>query len=612
VSIQKTDNILIICESPIKAKTISKILKRAGYSKATTIATIGHIVNLEDGGSTYNSGIYPEQNFKANICATKGKQKIIDEIAETAKTADNVIFMADGDRAGSWFCNNIVKFCEIPQEKCRRAIAFEITQKAIIQAIENPVPFDNGQAEADAELTRIMIDKLLGYALSDLAKKYIGAKSVGRCQSVGLKLVSDREKEILNFIPERYFNLYLSFAKNNTKYRATYAGYRAEKIDKFVKQVDVDATVSNCRGSTVFVESIKTVKHREFPEPPFCTATFLQEAAEKIELRVNDAMSYAQKLYESGKITYPKTDSTSLAQEFVQELEAFITNYYGIDKHTRPKSQNSLSHKRSEALRVTDLSITPEIFTASNSNSLLCKVYELIWQRTVASAMPGATITETVYTINSNSHKFELSTKNLLTAGYKELYKLNEDQKSISNLLLYEGEVLESAMLEIEPVWAAQPSRFTEASLVRELQRIGVGRPATLATIVETVLSPSRGYAKLEDGYIVPTDRGMQLADYCNRSFPTLINLSYTKELEERLDKIADGTINWLDYVEIFYNNLKDIMAKITETGIATEIPEKLCPSCGKVMVARRNRFGRLFYGCSGFKDGCRVCISID
>jgi DNA topoisomerase-1 len=216
----------------------------------------------------------------------------------------------------------------------------------------------------------------------------------------------------------------------------------------------------------------------------------------------------------------------------------------------------------------------------------------------VASAMPNAVITETIYTINNNDHKFTLSSKNLLTAGYKEVYEFEDNHAFGNKLPFNEGEVLENAKLEVEQAFTTPPSRFTEASLVKELQRLSIGRPSTFSTIVETVLSPSRGYAKLEEKYIVPTDRGMQLADYCNRSFPTLINLNYTKEMEERLDKIASGTINWLDYMEIFYNNLKDIIDKTAEAGMATEMPEKICPECGKVMIIRRSRFGKLFYGC--------------
>ena len=610
MSIQKTDKFLVIVESPAKSKTITKILKKAGYC-TSVVATKGHIVKLDDGGPAWNSGIYPRQNFKANITIAEDRQKIVDEIVRTAKTVDKIVLMSDGDRAGEWIAHSVIKFCNLQKEKCYRAITHEITPKAVINAIENPVAFSDSLA--NAELTRTMIDKLIGYSMSPIAKKYIGAKSVVRCQSVGLKLVSDREKEILDFIPEQYFNLYLNFTKNNTDYKAKYVGYRTEKLSKFTKRADVEAVVNHCNGVPFTIESIKTAEHQESPKPPFCTATFQQEAANKIGLKVKDAMSCAQKLFEAGAISYHRTDSTELAPEFIPELKVFITGTYGASKYVGPRKskQKSTDQNGHEALRVTDPNVTPDIFAASNTNNLLCKVYKLIWQRTIASAMPNAVIAETIYTINNNDHKFVLSSKNLLKAGYKEVYEFEDSQSFNTGLPFNEGETLENTKLEIEQSWSTPPARFTEASLVKELQRLSIGRPSTYSTIVETVLSPARGYAKLEEKYIVPTDRGMQLADYCNRSFPTLINLNYTKEMEERLDKIANGTINWLDYIEIFYNNLKDIIDKTTETGIAPYMPEKLCPECGKVMVVRRSRFGKLFYGCPAYPR-CHGVASID
>lgn len=611
MSIQKTDKFLVIVESPNKVKTISKILKSAGYTKAAVIASVGHIMKLADGGPAYNSGIYPKQKFKLNLAVADDKEKIISSITAQAKVSDKICIMTDDDREGSVIGWSIIKFCDLPIEKCYRTITHEITPKAIIHAIENPVLFDDNLVNAG--LTRMMIDKLLGYALSPVAKKYIGAKSVGRCQSVGLKLVSDRENEILNFIPEQYFNLYLNFTKNNTAFKAKYTGYKDEKISKFTKRIDVEAVASNCKNSAFYIESIKTVEHQESPKPPFCTATFQQEAARSIGLKVKDAMSCAQKLFEAGKITYHRTDSTDIASEFIPELRSFITSTYGIDKYIGPRKSKlkSTDQNGHEALRIVDPSVTPDVFAAGNSNNLLCKVYKLIWQRTIASAMPNAIISETIYTINNNDHKFILSSKDLLTAGYKEVYEFEDVQTFENKLPFMEGEVLENTELKIEQLFSSPPARFTEASLVKELQRLEVGRPSTYATIVETVLSPSRSYAKLEEKYIVPTDRGMQLADYCNRSFPTLINLTYTKEMEERLDNIASGAVNWLDYMEIFYSNLKDIVDKTTETGIATEMPEKLCPNCESQMVVRRSRFGALFYGCSKYPK-CRGIISID
>lgn len=614
-----TKKLLIIVESPNKVKTISGILKNAGYSKVVVLASVGHIMTLADGGPAYNSGIYPKQKFKMNLVVAEGKQKVVDDITQQAQAADKIYIATDQDREGFVIGWSLVKFCKLPIEKCHRIVMHEITPKAVIHAIENPVPFDDNLVNAG--LTRMMVDKLIGYGLSPLAKKYLGAKSVGRCQSVGLKLVSDREKEIRDFIPEMYFNLYLNFIKNGTAFKAKYAGYKEEVIEKFTKQADVDAVINNCKNSSFRVEDIKTVKHQESPKPPFCTATFQQEAANKLGLKVKDAMSCAQKLFEGinvngehlGLITYIRTDSTDIAPEFIPELQAFIETNYGKTKYVGPRKskQKETDQNGHEALRVTDPTITPDTLEDFINNDLLIKVYKLIWQRTVASAMPNATISETVYTIDNNEHKFKLSSKELLKAGYKEVYEF-DDGLALSTIPTFElNEVLESPELEPVQLFTKPKPRFTEASLVKELQSKGIGRPSTYVTIVETILSPTRGYATLEEKHIVPTDRGMQLADYCNRSFPTLINLNYTKEMEESLDKIADGKTHWLDFMEIFYKNLQEIVGATNETGIAPEMPERDCPNCGKPMIIRRSRFGKLFYGCSAYPK-CRGIISID
>ena len=225
--------------------------------------------------------------------------------------------------------------------------------------------------------------------------------------------------------------------------------------------------------------------------------------------------------------------------------------------------------------------------------------------------MPKAVIAETVYTINNNGHKFKFSTKTLLSAGYREVYNYLDNQILSCTEIFNTNEVLENSELISAKEFTRPKPRFTEASLVNELQRLEIGRPSTYATIVETILSPTRGYAKLEEKCIVPTDRGMQLADYCNRSFPTLINLNYTREMEESLDKIASGELTLLDYMNSFYSNLKSIVDSISEAGLATDLETKICPECGNPMVVRRSRFGALFYGCSKYPR-CRGIISLD
>ena len=617
--INKTDKILIICESPATVKTISGILKKAGYENAIVIASVGHIAALANGGSAYNSGIWPEKDFKMNISIMPEKKKVVDEIARQSKVADKIFVATDDDREGALISWSIIKFCKLPKEKCFRAVFHEITQKAVINALENPVPFNDNIV--DAGFARMMTDKLLGFSLSPLAKKYIGAKSVGRCQSVGLKLVSDRENEIRNFIPELYFNLYLRFMKEDKEFQAKYCGYNNEVVEKFTRQADVEAIINNCKNGKFIIENIENITHKESPRPPFCTATFQQEAASKLNLRVKDAMSCAQKLFEGikvgkehiGLITYLRTDSTEIAQEFLPELKGFITNNFGTDKYKTPRKGKSKTTDQNghEALRVVDPELTPEKLATLISNELLVKVYKLIWQRTIASAMPNAVIAETVYTIDNGGHKFKLSTKTLVDAGYKEVYSYSDSQIMDDCKAFVIGDVLENTSLLHEKLFTKPKPRYSEASLVKELETKSIGRPSTYASIVDTILSPTRGYAKLEEKCIVPTDRGMQLADYCNRSFPTLINLNYTKEMEKSLDKIAFGELPLLEYMNGFYSHLTDVIANTDETGLATSLEERACPNCGNPMIIRRSRFGKLFYGCTTFPK-CNGLISID
>ena len=603
--INKTDKILVIVESSNKVKTISEILKKAGYTNATVLASVGHIIELRNGGSAYNSGIWPEKNFKMNLAIMPDKKKIVENIIKQAKIAEKICLATDVDREGFLISWSILKFCKLPDEKCFRIVFHEITPKAVIRAMENPVPFNNNLV--DAGFARLMTDKLLGFSLSPLAKKYIGARSIGRCQSVGLKLVSDREKEILNFIPELYFDLHLAFVKNNKVFKAKYCGYNEELLDRFTKQPDVEAVISNCNDNFI-IESIETVRHIESPKPPFCTASFQQEAAKKLGLRVKDAMSYAQKLFEGikvdkehlGLVTYLRTDSTELAQEFLPELKSFIYSAYGPDKYQTPrKGKNKPTDQNGhEAFRITNPELTPEKLDSYISNELLVKVYKLIWQRTIASAMPNAVIEETIYTVSNNGHKFKFSSKTLQNAGYKAVYNQEKCQNTVDIDTFTIGETLENTELNFEKCFTNPKSRYREADLVKELEHRGIGRPSTFATIVETILSPTRGYAKLEESYIVPTDRGMQVADYCNRSFPTLININYTKDMEDNLDKIASGTLTLLDYMNSFYSNLKNTVDSVDERGLAADLAIKTCPECGKTLTIKRSRFGKLFYGC--------------
>ena len=446
----KTDKILVIVESPHKAKVISKILKDAGYTNARTIASVGHILTLADGNKkAFNSGIYPDDNFRMNLKIAEDKHKVVEEIKTQIKWADKIFIAADGDRSGEFISWSLLEYTGIPKANAARMIMHEITPKAVLYALENPVAFDS--ALVDAEKARQCIDKLLGYGLSPAAKKHLGCRSVGRCQSVGLMLVADRENEILDFIPEKYFTLYLHFIKNNKEFKAKYIGYQNEKYDKIKSISEIKTIKYHCENGVYTVEEVSHTKRNESPKPPFCTATFQQEASARLGLKVKDAMSIAQKLYEAGLISYMRTDDTDMSPEFLAELKAYIETTYKKASYKGVRAKKTagiITQNGHECLRITDPKLTPEIFAQKETNSLTLKVYTLIWQRTIASVMPNAVYSETTNTINNNGHKFVLVEKILTDPGFRTVYSYRDDKDEVISEAFKVGEILENTKLE--------------------------------------------------------------------------------------------------------------------------------------------------------------------
>lgn len=614
MQIDKNKKILIIVESPHKTHTISEIVKKAGYSNIKVTASVGHIMQLNNGGTYYNSGVSPDKDFELNLVISEDKYSTVQTLKELVKNSDIVYLMSDGDREGEVISWSLVKFLKIPKNKFYRAITHEITPKAVMKALENPVALD--EKLIDAGLTRMTLDKMIGYRCSPIAKTYIGAKSVGRCQSVGLKLVADREREIQNFVPEAYFDIYVNFEKNGTKFKAKFAGNnQIGNIEHLKTQKEVDAVKKNCIKDYT-IENIKLKEKEESPKPPFCTATFQQEAVSKLNLKVKDAMAIAQKLFEAGHITYMRTDDTAFADEFIPVLKSYIISAYGSKAWTTPRvgKKQENAQEGHECLRVTDPSVDPDNYNKIDPNILNQKVYKLIWQRTIASALPNAKISETSYLIDNNGEKFILVSKEYTSLGYKEVYSYKDDDDKDDSGVVKEtftiGEKLQKCKLEDIAKETRPPVRYTEGTLVNKLKTSGVGRPATYSTIVDTVLSPSRGYAELQDKAIVPTEKGMQLAAFLERNFNNIINVDYTKHMEEDLDKIASGKKAKSEFLKEFYNTLETTIKENTEISAASISTDKKCPECGAPMKVRRNRFGKMFYGCSRYPQ-CTGVINI-
>lgn len=439
----KDKKLLVIVESPTKATKIQKFLKEAGYN-AKVYASKGHIMKLADGGDYYNSGISPDKNFELNLKIDDEHAKIVSTLKQEVKNADVTVLMSDGDREGYVISWSLMKFLKIPKSKAIRAVAHEITPDAVIHAIENPTDF--GDNLVAAGLARTTIDKMIGYRLSPIAKTYIGAKSVGRCQSVGLKLVVDREKEIQNFVPETYYTLEVRFKKGNSEFSAKYVGTKDKKIDKLDSLEQIKQIKAKCTKDYI-IEDIQQKIKEESPKSAFDTPTFQQEAANKLGLKVKDAMNIAQSLFENGYITYHRTASTELSDEFIKVAKVYIENNYSKDSYNGPrkiKSKQKEALDGHEALRITDISLTPDKFSEKDANILHGKVYKLIWQRTVASLFKNAKISETTYTIDNRGQKFTLVSREIIDPGYRTVYAFaDKEDTSTTKETFTKGEKLQ-------------------------------------------------------------------------------------------------------------------------------------------------------------------------
>ena len=610
-TISKNMKLLVIVESPSKVHTVSEILKELGYNKAVVLASVGHTTRIKDVQDSYkNTGIYPKEDFRIEWEIDPEKRKIIEYLRTQARTCDLVLIASDPDREGESLGNHIKNLLNLDETQYYRIKYHSITRAEIQKALENPEKMN--KALCDAAESRQIVDKMLGYALSPVAKAYVGARSVGRCQSAGLKLVADREREIQNFVPEYYYDLFLHFVKNNTEFKAKYIGTASEKVDKITSTTLLNDIKFACGGDFVLTDK-KVSTRKESPKPPFCTATFQQEAATKLNLKIKDAMSCAQKLFEAGRISYMRTDSTAIANDFLPGLKAAIEQTYGAGMYKKPVAGLKATNAQEghEALRVTDPMLTPEEFAKLETKDLLVKVYKLIWQRTLASAMPPAEYAETSYTVINNGHLFKFAYKELTKLGYKVLYSVTDEPKKATEAFSI-GEVLEKPSLEEQKKETLPPPRFTEATLVKELQQLGIGRPSTYAQIVETLLSPKRGYCDLINKDIIPTTKGLQLSSFLDRAFSSIINLNYTKQLEDSLDAIANKQFAKLDFLRSFFISLEDsISANKENVDDVMQYEQKFCPYCGEEMILRRSRYGKLFYGCSTY-PACKGILNFD
>ncbi|MBR1884461.1 MAG: type I DNA topoisomerase [Clostridia bacterium] len=598
---------LVIVESPSKAKTIKKYLG----DDYEVIASQGHIIDLP----ASKFGIDVEHNFKPEYITMRGKAKILNDIKKLAKGKKKIYLATDPDREGeaiAWHLKNALAISD--SEKCR--IEFhEITESAVNKAIKSPkkVDFDL----VDAQQARRALDRIVGYKISPvLWKKVKRGLSAGRVQSVALKIIMDREREIRNFKPEEYWNLsaILKKEKSTKNIIAKFYGTEREKIELKTEK-DTMAVVNKITGKDFKVIDIKTQEKRRVPAPPFTTSSLQQEAARKLGFTVKKTMQVAQKLYEAGHITYMRTDSVRISDEAIKMAKGYIIKNFG-EKYYAQKSFKTGANAQDahEAIRPTKLTDIDKVLRSLSSDEK--RLLALILNRFLASQMSVAVYDLTKVVAKVDDYIFNINGSTIKFDGFMKLYiegndsKDSEEEESV--LPEFEiGEVLKQKDLKYEQKFTEPPARYTEASLVKTLEEKGIGRPSTYAPTISTILD--RLYIEKENKSLKPTELGEVVNELMENYFRDIVDVEFTKEMEEDLDKIASGESSYIDAVKEFYDpfmkNLEEVEDKIEKVKLTEEVSDVICENCGRNMVVKNGRFGK-FLACPGFPE-CRNIKSI-
>lgn len=604
---------LVVVESPAKAKTIKKYLGR-GY---TVEASMGHIRDLPKS----QLGVNVEDNFEPKYITIRGKGELLAKLRKAAKTSDKVYLATDPDREGeaiSWHLSHLLGIKE--NEPCR--IEFnEITKDAVKNAIKNPRPIN--QNLVDAQQARRILDRLVGYKISPLLwRKVRKGLSAGRVQSVASKIICEREREIEAFKPDEYWNLKGIFisSKNKQSFEAQLHSKGKKKIDLKSKQ-EVDQVLAAIKGEGYTVTKVQKGSRKRSAPPPFTTSTMQQEASRKLGFTTKKTMMLAQQLYEGvdvkgegsvGLITYMRTDSTRVSDQALAEVRTIIQEKFGKD-YVPSKANIFRSKKGSqdahEAIRPTSVRYSPKDLQSSLKRDQL-RLYTLIYNRFMASQMKPALYETLTVNISAGEYIFRASGSRKVFPGYTALYMEGNDEgkeeKDIMLPDLEEGEKLELKEYKSEQKFTQPPARYTEASLVRVLEDMGIGRPSTYAPTISTIIS--RGYVVRDARILYPTDLGFIVNDLMDKYFPKIMEYKFTAAMEEKLDKIEEGEVNWRDLLNEFYPSFADYLSHaeqdIGKIEIKDEESDVVCEKCGANMVIKTGRYGK-FLACPNFPK-CR------
>lgn len=604
---------LVIVESPAKVKTIKKFLG----STYEVDASNGHVRDLPKS----QMGIDVENDFELKYITIRGKGDILSKLRKEVKKADKIYLATDPDREGeaiSWHLMKALKLDETPDKKVYRISFNEITKNAVKNSIKNPREIDMNLV--DAQQARRVLDRLVGYKISPLLwEKVKRGLSAGRVQSVALRMICDREEEINAFIPEEYWNLDASFKYPGSKkpLSAKFYGDRNGRIAIGSKE-EADKIQNYLKDRTYVVEEVKKGERIKKAPIPFTTSTLQQEASKVLNFSTQKTMRLAQQLYEGvevkghgtiGLITYLRTDSTRVAEEADLAAREFIEKQYGsqyvIKTDQNSKKSGKIIQDAHEAIRPTDITLTPVIIKESLQRDLF-RLYQLIWKRFAASRMEAARYETTAVKIGAGEYLFTLTASKLAFDGFLSVYA-QEDEKEEKNLLL--GKLETGMNLDLEELLPSQhftqpPAHYTEASLVKALEEQGIGRPSTYAPTITTILN--RRYVAKENKNLYVTELGEVVNGMMKQCFPSIVDTTFTANLEYLLDKVGDGTVDWKTVVRNFYPDLdeavKNAQTELESVTIADEVTDEICELCGRNMVIKYGPHGK-FLACPGFPE---------
>ncbi|MEG7898328.1 type I DNA topoisomerase [Bacillus paranthracis] len=602
---------LVIVESPSKAKTIEKYLGK----KYKVVASMGHVRDLPKS----QMGIEVKNNFTPKYITIRGKGPVLKDLKSAAKKAKKVYLAADPDREGEAIAWHLANTLNVDVESDCRVVFNEITKDAIKESFKHPRAINMNLV--DAQQARRILDRLVGYNISPLLwKKVKKGLSAGRVQSVAVRLIIEREREIQSFEPEEFWTIKAEFVKGKDTFEASFYGVDGEKV-QLTNETQVNEIIERLKDNAFSVENVTRKERKRNPALPFTTSSLQQEAARKLNMRAKKTMMLAQQLYEGidlgkqgtvGLITYMRTDSTRISETAQTEArtyitEAFGTEYIGTEKKKETKKSNA--QDAHEAIRPTSVMRKPEELKSFLSRDQL-RLYKLIWERFVASQMASAIMDTVTARLINNNVQFRSSGSVVKFPGFMKVYVESKDdgaeEKDKMLPPLEVGETVFSKDLEPKQHFTQPPPRYTEARLVRTLEELGIGRPSTYVPTLETI--QKRGYVGLDNKRFVPTELGEIVIELILEFFPEIINIEFTANMEQSLDEVEEGNANWVKIVDDFYVGFEPRLEKaekeMREVEIKDEPAGEDCELCNHPMVFKMGKYGK-FMACSNFPD-CR------